>query len=158
MTMKGLCKALASIVFVLGTIGSIVLANTFGNKINYSTFTLERDVATTMGIFLMSFLTVLVLSVILYSIGEVLENQKEIHEMFLSERKPPSNTPLCGPNALATDSPVKISSKPVFVENNPATMETTSAWDNFQSWTCTACKRVNDSRQDLCICGASKPD
>ena len=159
--MKTLCKALAHIELILGTISSIILAYTLGKKLNYYTYNLERDGTATFIIFVSTMLCVITLWAILYAISEILENQDKIFELLENRGKaaPKSITPICGPLSGAPKaSPVRTQ-----VQEQIVKQESTDAvvndeeWKAYNSWKCPSCKRINSGSVDTCICGTSKP-
>ncbi len=128
MSMKGFCKVLATTMLVLGTIGSIFIAKTMGMSLNMRTYDMERNWGTTIIVFLFGFLSVVVLSVILYAIDEILGNQESLYKEL----------------SQALDnlrSPEKSSFKGVPSNN----------------WECPKCGKINPNYTGTCGCGASKP-
>lgn len=105
--MRSLCKVLAYIELILGTIGSIFISNTFGFKFNYSTLSLERNETLTFTIFLLSIFSVLVLWTILCAFNKILENQEKILKLL----KPPA------PQAADNSNRMPISGIPSDVNN-----------------------------------------
>lgn len=77
---KGLCKVLARIVLILGIIGSIMLADVYGEvkDISYSVYSgistsSERNAVLTVAILVSGLFSTSILYAILVSLGEVLE-------------------------------------------------------------------------------------
>ena len=58
--MKNLCRALSYIEFVLGTIGSIYLANKLGVNINLNRFNVERNPSLTATIFIVGMFSTII--------------------------------------------------------------------------------------------------
>jgi hypothetical protein len=75
--MKGLIKTLSYIQLLLGIIGSVIVAYTKGRVLE-GRYHYERSVGLTIGWFLVSLLSVLILFSILYSLYTILENQENI--------------------------------------------------------------------------------
>lgn len=160
--MKNLCKTLASIELVLGIIGSIFLSYSLGVRINYKNLTLERDGAVTIAIFASAFLCVITLWAILYAFSEVLENQDKILELLKN-----SNGTVAE-KAVSICSPPPVSKK--VLPSQPLTQSHNSSpksdnvdnssenWQNYGSWNCPNCKRVNDDSVAICMCGTTKPN
>lgn len=73
---KKLSEILGYIYLILGTIGSIIIANDFG-KLMASRYE-DRDWAVTIGTFAGAFLSVLIISIILMGIGAILERLEYI--------------------------------------------------------------------------------
>lgn len=81
-----LCDVCAKVVFVIGTIGSIGLAYTFGNTISYNyyssrTYT-ERDWILTIIIFLTGTFSSFIMYLILEGTSHILKNQEDIKTMI----------------------------------------------------------------------------
>lgn len=78
-------RCLSKIIAILGTIGSFVMAYFYGRKyIDASRYRYSfnsyysREWGTTIGVFITSIISVIILTVILYSISKILENQEHI--------------------------------------------------------------------------------
>lgn len=156
--MKSLCRTLSYVELITGTIGSIFLSNKLGVEVNFRTLDLERDISSTITIFVSSMLCVITFWVILYAISEILENQSRIIELVQSSTKtsPQNNSPLCGP---ASQNINQISPQPMplvseLKHNNPENTKTSSEeWGKYGDWNCPNCKRINDSSIAICNCG-----
>lgn len=116
--MKGICKALATLILILGAIGSFLLARGSGHWLISVT------------IFIASFLSVLVLSVILYSIDEILGRQEELSK---------------GLKALT------------YQLQNPEAALYEKEHDK-NTWKCPKCGKLNANYTGTCGCGSSKAD
>lgn len=161
--MKSLCKTLAYVELILGIIGSIVLANTFGVKVNYKLSELERDGVMTFAIFLASALCVVTLWAILCAISEILENQEKLLMLSDKNNNPKLDTaatvPICGSPAAPdlNHSPSQqetLLNKIQLTSNNVHNTD----WNNYSVWKCPNCKRTNDSTASICMCGTSRPE
>lgn len=122
------CTVFGVIELILGTIGSFVLANKLGYSSDTGIFDLERDWILTISIFIGSMFIVGIISIILFAVGSIIDNQIQINvrleritEMLYSLSK--------------QDSP-QINS-------------------NF--WKCPKCGKRNAAFVGTCDCGAAKP-
>lgn len=163
--MKNLCKTLAYIELILGVIGGIVLANTLGVRMNYKTYSVERDTGLTFAIFLSTMLCVVTLWAILCAFSEILKNQEELLSRSENSVKPEYNIkPICGiPIAPVSNTLVSPAGTPD--ERLQAAHPTTQnmvvnndEWNEYDTWKCPNCKRINEQSVKVCACGAFKPD
>ena len=86
-SVKSVCRLLAYVYLCLGTIGSIALAYTLGNKIDvsYSGRTYyERDWGITWGVFLGSLLSVFIICAILFALASIIESFEGIEYKLYS--------------------------------------------------------------------------
>ncbi|WP_312441524.1 hypothetical protein [Lacrimispora sp.] len=159
--MKTLCKTLAYVELVLGTIGSIILTYTLGTKLDYHTLKFERDGAATFAIFVSAMLSVIILWAILCAFSKILENQEIIFELLESrdETKPTNITPICTPlPEPAKTLPVRPQVQPQTVRQEPIdTKINDENWKVYDAWKCPNCKRINDGSAVTCVCGTNKP-
>ena len=144
-SMKKTCGVLATVILILGFIGSIVLAGVFGVRIEevtegtyykYTTLVEHRDYGLTFGIFFGAFISVLIVSIILYALSEILERLEKLEGINLKTPNEAVNE--------ATDNTIKVSEK----EPTPSTP------DGF--WKCAHCGTINLNRVKKCWCSQRK--
>lgn len=159
--MKNLCKTLACIELVIGTIGSIFLACTFGIRLDYHSLSLERDGAATFAIFISAMLCVITLWVILYAISELLENQEKILQLMEKKQNSESKSlkPICSPPPKSSVPATSRTSVPNSnAENGQSNNEVDDeSWKVYAAWKCPNCKRINDGHVETCSCGIARP-
>lgn len=162
--MKNLCKTLAYIELILGVIGSFILADTLGVKVNYKTYSIERDGGLTFAIFLSTMLCVVTLWAILCAFSEILENQETLLSRSDNSVKPEANIkPICG---LPTSVSIPPASPSGTLDKGlqtvhptmPNTVVNNDEWKEYNTWKCPNCKRINEQSVKVCACGAYKPD
>ena len=128
---KGLIKTLSYIQLLLGIIGSFVIAYSKG-KVSGNSRHYERSVGITIGWFLVSMLSVLVLFSILYALYSIIENQENI--LFKLNKL---NSEKDSDKVKKWDAPEK------------------KLKDG--EWRCSDCGKINSSYISTCGCGCPKP-
>ncbi|MDE7435212.1 MAG: hypothetical protein K2N01_05270 [Lachnospiraceae bacterium] len=131
--MKKACSVLGSLVLIIGIIGSIVLAWSNGVVVSYSSYygiKEERSMLLTFAWFAAGILMTAVGSVILMSLGEMIENQESI-AYRVSE----------------------IESKLSLVEKKDKEADELRY---SGSWKCEKCGRVNANHTGTCACGQTR--
>ena len=134
----GLCKLLAIIYGILGSIGSIVMANILGKSAEYDfvkrEMVSERNWPLTIAIFVGTLLVVAMISVGLYTIGE-------IYDRVYS-------------NAFTANGAIseKTAEGLAVLAEQAETERTLDAG----GWRCPDCNKVNPSYVTTCMCGRSK--
>lgn len=131
--MRDWCTKLGIAVAIWGTIGSIALAFTYGQKVELSGTYIQiehatRDWPLTIALFLTSMFSVVVLTTILLAISTILEKLEN-----LEYSKVDSTTP----------------------ENHHSLFDIPSESDGY--WVC-ECGKQNPSYTGTCSCGRSKPE
>lgn len=79
--MQKICNVLSKIILLLGSVGSIIVAVVFGKETTvtlYGITNTERNWGVTIGILLVSLVSVFLLYVIFAAFSEILENQEQI--------------------------------------------------------------------------------
>ncbi|MFW6678896.1 hypothetical protein ACOAOT_14690 [Lacrimispora sp. AGF001] len=161
--MKILCRTLAYIELIFGSIGSIILAYSLGVKFDYPTLELKRDGTATFAIFATAILCVITIWAILYAISEILENQEKIIKI-LGEN---SNTNLKDGNTLTSlsftppHSPLPLTPKiktPITMQESININVNTESdeWNLYDAWKCPICKRINEGHEKTCVCGLER--
>lgn len=133
--MKNICKNIGYAVLVLGTIGSIYLANKLGVSLTgliYSHY--ERDWGQTIVIFLTGFASSGITSVIFLALSEILEKLE-----FVTYNTTPNNEPSLF-EQISEENTKKLHEK-MLAEGG---------------WKCAHCGRVNHQTVGSCACGAVK--
>lgn len=131
--MRSACKTLGIIYLILGVIGSFAIASSNGVTVSYNTYsgiTEERSLLLTVAWFVSGILITAIGTVILYALGEILENQESLMwrmseiegKLYAMEKKEKK------PNAIA----------------------------NGDSWKCPKCGRVNANHTGTCACGQKR--
>lgn len=131
--MQKTCITLAVIVIIVGIIGSIALAWNNGVTVNVNSYygvKEERNVALTIGWLVGGLFSTAILSVILLSVGEILE-RLEILQINIGDME-------CKVQSIDS----KNSEDENILYNN--------------SWKCPKCGRVNNSYTGTCACGYCK--
>lgn len=161
--MKNLCRALSYIEFVLGTIGSIYLANKLGVNINLNRFNVERNPSLTATIFIVGMFSTIISWVILYAFSEILENQECMMRHLESFGKQTTSEvkPICGIPEFAKENKsqtVTTSSQTHMPAKTQQTASDSKDLEQYNSWKCPNCKRINDFSTSICACGTCRPD
>lgn len=131
--MRDWCTKLGIAVAVLGTIGSIAVAYTYGQDVKFSGSYIQiehtvRDWPLTIALFLTSMFSVVVLTTILLAISTILEKLENLEYSKI--------------NASVS-------------ETHHSLFDTPS--ENDGSWVC-ECGKRNPSYTGTCSCGRSKPE
>ena len=162
--MKNVCKTLANLELVLGIIGSGLLANIFGQHLNFVTQKVERDGTRTAVIFLSTLFGVVIIWALLSAASNILENQERIIDVMkhiepVKKAEAKESMPLCGvPNEYANTSG-NTSQKIVTPssQTKEASDETKKDdWMEYDTWKCPNCKRINDKSVTICSCGTER--
>lgn len=173
--MKSICKTFGNIILFLGIIGSIFISNSLGKVLNYETIKLERNWTLTITLFLSCALSAIVLSIILYGIGEILERLEHIggamdiqsgdssnlptsrsSENIKSIKDTSWRCPTCG--QINNTSDLKCKSCNLARPSSALSVSTLDEKNKeLSSWTCSNCGSVNSNGIEICPgCGAMK--
>lgn len=125
--MKKICSVLATLTLIFGLIGAFILAKDLGMP---NLFDTERNWGVTIGVFIGIACSAVVLSVILFALSQILENQ----EYIISTSKQVS------PTLLGS------------LEKEAEKKEVMS----FGGWECPKCGTLNRSHTGTCKCGQKK--
>lgn len=145
--MKKTCGVLATIILILGFAGSIALAVIFGVRVEevtegtyykYTTLVEHRDPGLTFSIFFGSFVSVLIISIILYALSEILERLEKLENANLK---------------MASNVVNKTADNIIEVENKEPIP---SAPNGF--WKCSHCGTINANAVKKCWCGERKDE
>ena len=128
-----LCKKLATIYGFLGAIGTIILAVKFGKvaDIGWSGVDYERDWGLTLTIFFASGLSVAIVTVALYTLGEIHDKLVGLKYLFEDANKP-----------SALQEGAKEAEDRKILENG--------------GWKCPDCGKIHRGYETSCTCGRSK--
>lgn len=144
--MKNISKTFGGIILFIGVIGSILIAIFFGKVMNYHSLELERNWGMTLLLFVSCALPSIVLSIILYTLSEILERQESILKalnitMETNDEK----------TSISYDDMVKA--KHSSLETHNVTHEISKS-----SWKCPTCGHINDVSQSACgLCKITRP-
>ncbi|SEV93399.1 hypothetical protein [[Clostridium] fimetarium] len=147
--MRLICKELSVVIGVLGVIGSFICASILGKSTSvssslssYSSKSVEvtRNWGMTIGIFLAQMIGVIVVCVILYSIGEILENIEMLNGRLYGIE-----------SAHKKDDKPKNSDKKESIFTSEISKSVPTG-----SWKCSDCGTVNANYCGTCSCGKGK--
>ena len=129
-TVKSLCEKLAYIYFVIGVIGSFVLAYILGRKVDFvfssGRISYDRDWIMTFAVFGGCFLSVLIVSAILLALTYTIETLENIE--------------------------YKVGT----LEDNTNLNTSEQRKPSGNEWKCLSCGRINASYVTTCVCGEPK--
>lgn len=167
--MKKLCNALAIITFVLGLVGSFILAKNLGRTLVYSSTKYniteyERSWGLTIGIFLGCMFSVVVLSAILWSLAEIMKRLEILEQataVTMYKVSSESSTsvkdgwvcPNCGTTNYSYVTTCKCGTKKEVVPPK-ATNNSKNATNG--KWICPECGELNECYETYCKCGKGK--
>ena len=139
--LKGFVKVISYIQLVFGIIGSFIIAY-YKGKIPTDSFYYsrhhQRSIGITIGWFLVSLLSVLILFSFSYAFYRILENQDRILDKL---------------NELNSD---KNSSNDLYKGFKFKEMDEIEKKLNADEWRCSICGKINSNSLKFCNCGAPK--
>ena len=132
MDLKKVCNALGTIILIFGIVGSIALAWNNGVTVSYGTYSIieKRSILHTILWLVCGIIGTAIGTVILFALGEMLENQ----EMLFN----------------------KVSNMENSVNSTERKNRDLNDIEYNGSWKCSQCGRVNASYTGTCACGQAK--
>lgn len=173
--MSGICRVLGRLTLIFGLVGAFVLASIYGETYREETFYTtvklipQRDWGLTIGIFVGSAFSVVILAVILLAISDIID-MLERHDSILKGAE--SGLEMLSKQAKDQETISgggwkcpKCSNINYFhtkrckcgYEKDSAQPEEDNA-PSFGGWQCPVCKRHNMGFEKKCKCGQDKPE